>query len=506
MRNLLKASQVRDADAYTIANEPIASIDLMERASRAFVEKLFRLSIVQKEQPILICCGTGNNGGDGLAIARMLYEQGFSALDIWVLYYNDRQSADFKTNLMRIEALDIKVWSFFPADSLPVVTQDVIIDALLGSGLNKPLAGAWLKAVQHLNQAKKTTVAVDIPTGMLADGQLETSREVLYAQDVITFQRPKISFLFPESARCMERFHVVDIGLDERFIAQQEVDFYEVTTGDVRRIYKNRHPFSHKGTYGHALLVAGSEGTLGAALLCAEACLFAGAGLTSASIPRSGLAALNTRLPEVMTINREALFQQPLNKYHALGIGPGLGTDSEAKGLVSDMIEQFTGPTVVDADALHVLANEKELLDRLSRGTVLTPHMKEFDRLFGQHHTWWARVERAKSEASRRKLVIVLKNRFTFIAVPDGKVYMNFTGNPAMASGGMGDALTGIIVSFLAQGYEPKEAAILGCYIHGKAGDVLNETGMAVIPASILISEVPKVIGWFESRVTIGEE
>ncbi|GAA4797659.1 bifunctional ADP-dependent NAD(P)H-hydrate dehydratase/NAD(P)H-hydrate epimerase [Olivibacter ginsenosidimutans] len=495
MQNLLTASQMREADAYTIAHEPIASIDLMERAAHAFIERSLALSLIKKDQSILICCGAGNNGGDGLAIARQLYEEGFSALHIWIIHYNERQSADFKTNLARIETLPISIQSFAQEDELPMIEQSLIIDAMLGSGLNKPLSGSWLKVVQHLNQAKKKVIAVDIPTGMPADGHLMRSMTALFAHEVISFQRPKINFLFPESAYFMKRFHVVDIGLNEDFIARQASDFYEITSNDARAIYKERRPFSHKGTYGHSLLIAGSEDTMGAALLCAEACLYTGSGLTSACIPKTGLTALNTRLPEVMAISREALFHQPLKQYTAMAVGPGLGKSQEISELMKRLLAKPAMPMVIDADALNVLAENQQLFDRLPPDSILTPHMKEFDRLFGEHSYWYDRVVKAREEAQQRKLIIVLKNQYTFIALPNGRILVNFTGNPAMASGGMGDALTGMLVALLAQGYRAEEAAILGCYLHGKSGDLLAETGMAVVPANVLIQNISKVMG-----------
>lgn len=492
MRNLMTAQQTREADTYTIAREPIASIDLMERASRAFVDKILSLFPL-KDRSLLICCGTGNNGGDGLAIARLLYEQGVRDVDVWIVRYNVRQTEDFKTNYLRLKNLPVAVRELFPGDELPAISQDIIIDALLGSGLNKSLVSFWKLLVQHLNQANKQVVAVDIPTGMPADGFIDATAAAVITDDAITFQRPKLSFLFPESASIMKRFHVVDIGLDEDFIEHLTSDFIEVTEMDILLIVKDRSPFSHKGTFGHSLIVAGNENTMGAALLSAEACLFTGAGLTTLSVSRSGFTAMNTRLPEVMLLGRDK--QIEIGKYNALAIGPGLGTGEKEVDLLKGLILANTPPLVLDADALNILSVKQELLEHLQEGAILTPHMKEFDRLFGNSSSWMERVLKAKEMALNRKLVIVLKNRFTFIALPDGKIYVNFTGNPGMASGGMGDALTGIIVSLLAQGYTSSEATLLGCYLHGRAGDMLAAEGMAIIPASVLIQKIPKIIG-----------
>ncbi|QNL52696.1 NAD(P)H-hydrate dehydratase [Olivibacter sp. SDN3] len=486
---------MRAADVYTIENEPISSIQLMERASAAFVEKLASL-LPLDGLSVLVCCGTGNNGGDGLAIARLLYQVYAADVYVWIIMYNDRKTEDFEVNYQRLRALPIPIKEIAEAESYPDVNQDVIVDAMLGSGLNKPLAGNWLALANYLNQTGKRTIAVDIPTGMAADGNIAATWSSIIAEDVITFQRPKISFVFPESARLMKRFHVVDIGLNEKFIERLPSDFIEVTNQDIREILKERSPFSHKGTFGHGLIVAGSENTMGAALLSAEACLFTGAGLSTLCVPKSGFLAMNTRLPEVMLLERGK--QIDVVKYNALAIGPGLGTGEKERKLLKELIFTESLPALVlDADALNILSIEKELLNHLPMGTILTPHMREFDRLFGASDNWFERVSKAKEEASKRNLMIILKNRFTFIAAPDGKVYVNFTGNPGMASGGMGDALTGILVSLLAQGYTSSEAAILGCYLHGRAGDLLAEEGFAVIPASQLIQKLPSTLGSF---------
>lgn len=493
MRNLLTAQQVREADAYTITNEPVPSVQLMERASIAFVEKLASL-LPLEGLSILVCCGTGNNGGDGLAIARLLHESYLVNVHVWVVKYNDRETEDFRANYQRLKDLPIPIDEIYPAEEYPTVHQDIIVDAMMGSGLNKPLAGSWLSLVNYLNRTERKIIAVDIPTGMTADGDIPLEARSVIADEVITFQRPKISFLFPESAHFMKRFHVVDIGLNEAFIERLPSNFLEITALDIRKILKERSAFSHKGTFGHSLIVAGNENTMGAALLSAEACLFTGAGLTSLCVPKSGFSAMNTRLPEVMLLERDK--QIDLKRYNALAMGPGLGTGEGEQRLFKELIFAESLPTLVlDADALNILSGEKELLNHLPAGTLLTPHMKEFDRLFGASDSWFERVNKAREEASDRNLMIILKNRFTFIASPNGKVYVNFTGNPGMASGGMGDTLTGILVSLLAQGYTSSEAAILGCYLHGKAGDLLAKEGSAVIPASQLIKKIPIVIG-----------
>ncbi len=490
MNNIITSAQLRQADRHTIETAPIASIDLMETASLAFVT-VFTHRYPDKNARILVCCGSGNNGGDGLAVARLLQERGYDAITVWVARFADRESDDFAKNRTRLSHTPIPVTEFFPADELPGIPQAVIIDALLGSGLNKPLVGDWLRLAQHINEAKKQVVAIDIPTGLRADGVIPETEYAIHAHDVITFQRPKLSFFFPESASAMDRFHVAHIGLDEAFIERLPSDFKLLTAEDIPFIYRNRKPFSHKGTYGHAFIIAGSTHTMGAALLSCGASLYAGAGLTTVCIPKEGLIALNTSYPEVMYCSWDDL-PDAWGNFDAVGIGPGLG---HACNNLPAILRYQSKPLVVDADALSFLAENKELVEKLPKQTILTPHMKEFDRLFGSHRNWWDRVQTAREKAVALQLIIVLKNRYTFIALPDGTVFINPTGNPAMASGGTGDVLTGMLTSFLAQGYQPQEAAMLACYLHGAAGDQLAGEGMALVTAGRLIQAIPSAIG-----------
>lgn len=491
MKTIITAAQTQEADRYTIETTPIASIDLMENASLAFVSVFMQL-FPDKNTHVLICCGTGNNGGDGLAIARLLQEHSYDAVAVWVARFGGSESDEFATNISRLYNTPILITEFFPGDELPAIHQSIVIDALLGSGLNKPLQGDWLRMVEHINRAGKPIVAIDIPTGLRADGMLPSSEPTIQAQHTISFQRPKLSFFFPESAKSVGQFHVVDIGLNEAFIEKLPSDFKLIESSDIQQLYRHREPFTHKGSYGHALIIAGDTQTMGAALLACEACLYSGAGLTTVFIPETGLTALNTRLPEVMYCGMDEL-PKMWKRADAIGIGPGLG--QRASWLI-DTVTHTDKPMVIDADALNFLSQNKKLLDRLPKHSILTPHVKEFDRLFGAHDSWWDRVQTAKKQAIAHQLIILLKNQYTFIALPDGDLLVNPTGNPAMASGGMGDVLTGMLTAFLAQGYPPYNAAILACYVHGAAGDQLaSEAGLAVIPAGQLVQAIPSVLG-----------
>jgi len=474
MLPLLTASQIREADAYTIAHEPIASIDLMERASKAFVG-WFVNHFPDKKQSITVYCGTGNNGGDGLAIARMLNDHHYKALNIKIARFSDKATDDFNANWKRIQQTEIPLSEIRPGETLPEEDSQVIIDALLGSGLNKPLAGDYKKLVNHINSLHKTVVAVDVPTGFFTDGEVPSDAVVLKADLVITFQQPKINFLLPESGAYIKCMEAVNIGIDEKFVRSLNSPYQLIEEKDIRKMLKPRHRFSNKGTYGHALIVAGQAETMGAALLCSAACAYSGSGLTTACVPQSGLTALNSYLPEIMAIVRHDLELPKIewDSFNTMGIGPGLGKDEDALALFKDILTNYDKPIVIDADALNLLATHKELWAKIPENSILTPHMKEFDRLFGEHKSWWQRMQTGIKKAKELKLYILLKNDYTLIITPQGKVYFNPTSNPAMASGGMGDVLTGIITSLLAQKYSSEEACIIGAYVHGKAGDEL---------------------------------
>jgi hydroxyethylthiazole kinase-like uncharacterized protein yjeF len=474
MLPLLTAPQIREADAYTIAHQPVTSINLMERAAQAFVD-CFTGHYPDKKLSITIYCGTGNNGGDGLAIARILNDLNYKTLQVKVARFSDKISDDFNVNLKRLLQTGISLSDIKPGEEYAAENSTIIIDALLGSGLNKPLSGDYKKLTGYLNGLKKTVVAVDVPTGFFTDGEIKEDAVVLKAELVITFQQPKINFLLPESAASIQNWEIAGIGIDEGFVQSLNSPYQFIEEKDIRQLLKPRHRFSNKGTYGHALIVAGQDKTMGAALLCSSAAAYAGAGLTTACVPESGLTALNTYLPELMAIIRKGnvLPDMEWNQFTAIGIGPGLGKDKNALDLLRHILNNYHKPLVIDADALNLLSANDDLWQKIPEGSILTPHMKEFDRLFGDHSNWWQRLQTCIKKANKYKVYIVLKNDYTITAAPGGNIYFNSTSNPAMATGGMGDILTGIITSLLAQKYSPLDACLAGIYIHGKAGDEL---------------------------------
>jgi len=498
MLPLLTSPQIREADAYTIVNEPISSVNLMERAAKAFVG-WFVNHFPDKKQAISIYCGTGNNGGDGLAIARILHGHHYKSVNIKITRFSDKASDDFNVNLKKLQST-IAVTEIKPGDDFPDEDSAVLIDAMLGSGLNKPLHGDYEKLVKDLNSLEKTVVAVDIPTGFFSEGETKSDSTVLKAKLVITFQQPKINFLLPESGPVMECWEAVNIGIDDKFVQSLNSPYQFITEKDIRQLMKPRHKFSNKGTFGHALIVAGQAKTMGAALLCSSACAHAGAGLTTACVPESGLIALNSYLPEIMAIVRQGndLPQIGWDTFSTMAVGPGLGNDENSLNLLCDILTNYKKPIVIDADALNILAEHKQLWAMIPEGSIITPHMKEFDRLFGESNSWWQRLQTAIEKAKEHKICIVLKNDYTITATPDGKAYFNSTSNAAMASGGMGDVLTGIITALLAQKYSSQDACIIGTYIHGKAGDELAlPNRMHVVLPGKLIGQLPITIAKF---------
>jgi hydroxyethylthiazole kinase-like uncharacterized protein yjeF len=493
MLPLLIAKQIREADAYTIGHEPISSIELMERASKAFVS-WFINHFPDKQQTIAVYCGTGNNGGDGLAIARLLCDHDYCNLDVKICRFSDNSTNDFNENFKRLKTAKIALKELKNGLKPPLENANLIIDAMLGSGLNKPLAGDYKTLVQYLNGLQKTVVAVDVPTGFYTDGEIAKDVTILKADLVITFQQPKINFLLPESGPYINCFEVVKIGLSEEFLDSAPTPYFMVEEEDARKLLKPRHRFSNKGTYGHALIVAGKDETMGAALLSASACAHAGAGLTTACIPQSGLIPLNSSMPEIMALLRDESKMPDIkwDKFNAIGIGPGLGKEPDTLKLLKAICKNYNKPVVIDADALNVLAENQSLLKKLPAWSILTPHMKEFDRLFGEHTSWWQRLHTAQAKAKELNIYIILKNDYTITAAPDEKLYFNSTSNSAMATGGMGDVLTGILTSLLAQKYPPRDACLLGVYIHGKAGDELAlPNRMNVVLPSKIISQLP---------------
>jgi len=471
---ILSAEQIRAWDQFTIENEPIASIDLMERAAESCFTWL-------EQQGYLDCsfsiyCGKGNNGGDGLALARMLSMQ-HCPVSVHILEFGAMGTDDFQANLARLHTTSVEVRFIQGQENLlPVPEGDILIDALLGTGLNRRLEGVTEQVVQHMNRSGNKIISIDIPSGLFVD-RSSKGNTVIRATHTLSFQCYKLAFLVPENEEVLGQVHILDIGLHKDYL-KSRTSGQELVDGEmIQAIFRPRKQFAHKGNFGHALIIAGSYGKMGAALLASRACLRTGAGLLTCHIPGCGYDILQTALPEAMIltdadekINTE--FPGDLSGYAVIGIGPGLGTDGRTMSLLDTILNSYKKPVVLDADGLNMVASNPSLFFSLPPYSILTPHPREFERMFGKSEDDFARLRLAIEKARDHECVIVLKGHYTFIAMPGGKGYFNSTGNPGMAKGGSGDALTGILTALLSQGYSSNEAALLGVYLHGLAGDL----------------------------------
>jgi NAD(P)H-hydrate epimerase len=475
---ILTAEQIKQADEFTIKNEPIASIDLMERAAAACVKWI--RSRYDNTYSFAIFCGTGNNGGDGLAIARILIQHNFK-VEVFIITLSKNISKDFEINLERLKGLaEVKYINdenqFNQIDISPKTT---IIDAILGSGLSRPVDERIGKIIKGINNIKTKIISIDIPSGLRTENNSDSKAEyIIHANHTLSLEFPKLSFLFAENSLFTGEWFILPIGIHPDFI-QNLKSFELISQSEVLPILKRRSKFSYKNNYGHALLIAGSYGKIGAAVLAAKACMRTGAGLLTTHLPKCGYEIMQNSFPEAMVNvdkNEYCLsgFSNLMeNKiYQAIGIGPGLGQADETKMALKKIIKNTRSSIVIDADAINIIASENTLKELLPPNSILTPHIGEFERLIGKKTgNSYERLMYQKEFSEKYKVIIVLKGAYTSISTADDFCYFNSTGNPGMATAGSGDVLTGMILGLLSQQYSPLQAAILGVYLHGLAGD-----------------------------------
>lgn len=490
---IFSAKQIRQLDADTILHTPISSINLMEKASEAFVS-WFNTYYPSKNK-VSVFCGKSNNGGDGLAIARLLIQQGY-LVDVFVVEYTEKSSAEFLINLARIqEILPIKFINSIEEVELPE-TGSIVIDALLGTGLTRPLNGILAEVITKLNHASVERVSVDIATGLYSDSPNQDDDIIFYPHQTVSFEFPKLTFLMPQNELFTGNWHVVKIGLHPSYVESTLTPFYFTTEKTISELLKSRKRFSHKGTYGHSLIIAGSYGKIGAAVLSSGGCLRSGSGLTTMYIPNCGYQIMQISRPEVMAITdpeEHVITDTPdLSPYSSVGFGPGVGTDNRSLHALEKLIKSTSVPLVIDADGLNLLAANPALLKKLPANTILTPHPKEFERLAGKSLNDFERLETARQFAVSNQIVLVLKGANTAVISSDGYVHFNSTGNSGMATGGSGDILTGLITGLLAQHYPPLDAAIVGVYQHGLAGEIASKNRTE---ASVIASDIVESIG-----------
>lgn len=496
---ILNASQIREIDAYTIKYEPIASVDLMERAARKcydWIRRRFR-----KHQSVKIFCGMGNNGGDGLVIARMLAGTG-KKVYVFKVLHSDRSSEDFDINEKRLAGVkNLHFETLGEQDDLPLIdSHDLVIDALLGSGLARPLEGLLGRLVLHINAAHATIVAIDFPTGLFCeDNRNNDHRYIIKANYTLSFQVPKLAFMFPSNEKYLGHWVLLDIGLHTDAIAAANTRYHFLQASDVSALYRPRRKFAHKGHFGHAFLMAGSYGKAGAAVLAARAALRSGAGLLTAQIPNAAYQVIQTAVPEAMCVaddHPHTISSVPdIEGYNAVAAGPGIGTNEQTARALKVLIQNTSVPMVLDADALNILSENLTWCGFLPKGSVFTPHPGEFDRLAGKTTDDHDRFEKAIELSHRFQVYVVLKGAYTTIVCPDGRCFFNSTGNPGMATGGSGDVLTGMILGFLAQNYSPLHSCIMAVFLHGRAGDIAaGRKGHEGLIAGDIIEMIPKAI------------
>ncbi|MBF8963446.1 NAD(P)H-hydrate dehydratase [Pontibacter sp. FD36] len=493
---ILSAQQTREADAQTISEEGIASEELMERAARAFtgwLENKFT-----PERPVYIFCGPGNNGGDGLVAARLLHQRLY---DVKLYLVNDggQTSTDFQINLERLPH-EVPPHQISSKDDLPAILDKAcVIDALFGTGLSRPVTGLYADAINWLNEYSNCTVSIDIPSGLYTDKQTPVEGAIVQADHTVSFELPKLAFFLPQHEQYVGEWHIVSIGLSPIYLAKAESNFHYVTQKEIQQLLKPRTKFSHKGTHGHALLLCGGYGKIGAAVLAARACLRSGVGLLTVQTPAIGYDVLQTAVPEAMLLpdnNRRRLSGLPesIEKFDAIGIGPGIGTERVTKTMLGQLLATSELPLVIDADAINLIASSDKLKVQLPKEKVIfTPHPKEFERLVCKSNNEYERLEELREFCRVYQCYMVLKGSHSAIATPDGDIYFNTSGNAGMATGGTGDVLTGILTALVAQGYTLKEACLLGVYLHGLAGDLAKGTvGEIAMIASDVIQHLPQ--------------
>lgn len=489
---IFTSAQTKIADEQTIASEPILSVDLMERAAASVFDWYIQRFTVN--QTVVIFCGVGNNGGDGLVIARLLIEKGYH-VTVYEVQFSPKYSTDYAINKKRLATLEVPIFPITWNDSFPEISSNqIIIDAIFGSGLSKPVEGWLAKLILYVNASEGTKISVDIASGLFAENN-DANTGVIFEPDyTVCFEFPKLAFLLPNNSNYVGIWEVLPIGLDPNFIINEPSLYHYITPNFISTIHQKAKRFDHKGVYGHALIIAGSYGKMGASVLATKAAITAGAGLVSVQVPKNGVGIMQISLPEAMVHadEQQGYITQCIDysRVSAIGIGPAIGFHTDTIALFEYVLQEAQKPLVLDADALTILAETPKLWQIVPPNTIITPHLGEWKRIQGSSvQSDFERLQSAQEFAKLHQIIIVLKGANTAVFTPTGDVFFNSTGNPGMATAGSGDTLTGIITGLLAQNYSPIEAAQLGVYIHGLAGDLaLEKESRESLTASSIIA------------------
>ncbi|MFZ2282985.1 MAG: NAD(P)H-hydrate dehydratase [Lutibacter sp.] len=493
---ILSPQQTQKADIATIKNKGITSVDLMEYAATSCFQWLHN-KLQGENIQIHVFCGIGNNGGDGLVMARLLHQQNYQ-VKCYIINFNNKRTEEFLVNYLRLKEIGLQPIDINNENDFPEIdANNIVVDAIFGNGLSRNPEEFTKKLIQHLNKKKVFTLAIDIPSGLFGDKSVTDKAAVLKASHTLTFQTPKLAFLLPENKDFVNTWDVIDIGLDQNYMESLHPKTHFITKTDIIPLYKTRNKWDHKGTYGHSLIIGGSYGKMGAVALASKAALKIGSGLVSAYIPKCGYSILQISVPEVMvevdTDSALTYFNFKTNPT-VIGIGPGMGTAEKTAQGFENFIKENKLPLVIDADGINLLSKNQLLLNYLPKKTILTPHPKELERLIGTWDNDYEKLKKVAEFSKKHAVIVVIKGAHT-VVIQDDKMYFNSTGNPALATGGSGDVLTGIITGLIAQGYEPINAAIFGVYLHGKTADIaFPETGYEAFTASTIFEYLADAI------------
>ena len=473
---ILTQSQLKEADQYTIEHEPVASIDLMERAALNITEKITERWDTSRN--MVVFAGPGNNGGDAVAVARLLFERNYNVC-LYLFNVTGHLSDDCATNVERLQECGfenfIEVVNSVNFQKLD--KNDIVIDGLFGTGLNKPLSKGFAMIVDMINNSGATVVSIDIPSGLMCeDNTFNVRKSIIRANLTLSIQLPKLSFFFPENADVVGELDLIDINISQEYIDQTSCKYYITEEEEMKALIKPRKMFAHKGNFGHGLIIAGSYGMGGAAVMAAQACTHSGIGKLTIHTPVCNHHLLQSAVPVAMVSDDidERCFSSniDLDFYQAAAIGPGLGQEDITIEATLDLISNSQIPLIVDADAINILSSYSDYLNNLPTNSILTPHVKELEKLIGKCSNHYERISKAKDIAMNHQIYIILKGAWTTVITPEGNCYFNPTGNPGMATAGSGDVLTGILTALLAQGYSSVDTCRLGTYVHGLAGDI----------------------------------
>lgn len=505
---IFTSKDIHEIDGATCEAQQISSLQLMERAaSKVSCELITKFLPTQR---FVVMAGPGNNGGDALAIARMLYEHGYRKIEVFFFNVTGKISLDCEEERKKLITIDGFNFNEVSKEFNPPTlgSSDVVIDGLFGSGLTQPLTGGFVAVSRLINESGAYVISIDVPSGMFSEwNNMLNRRDIIHADKTYVFQIPRLSFFFEENYNLIGDWEILDINLDSAKIKELPTFFRLVESRNIRPLLKKRLPFTAKRDYGSVLIFAGRSGMMGAAVMCARATLKSGAGLVTVHSGNAGLLILQTAVPEAMyEPDRAEHFITDMRTHHehqAIAIGPGLGCKEQTMDALENFLRTCSSPLVLDADALNCISLRPSMLSLLPAKTIITPHIGEFDRLFGEHNSSEARLQKAIEMSKQYNIVIVLKGHYTMTVWPSGRVNINPTGNPGMATAGAGDVLTGIIASFLAQGYKPEYAALIGVFVHGVAGDIAAENiGEFGVTAGDIITYTGKAINAiFENKI-----